>query len=295
MPPLYWSKAELPSDVKYFTTELQALEGDSRITKELPIFGMKHVIASVLQQFRITGVEGPTGCGKSMGLPEILHSYLRNHVWWHGAIVLVERSVLAAEQVVESLVNHFGWNRQSIHLRTGKHEYDRFDSKYTVLSVITYGILWEWLTSKNNHEGQAAADEGMNRFFQKYSGIILDEFADLDPKENESSSIIKKMIQLPEWKEKRLIVTSAALKKEQVDARFGSDSGFVSVPQRSHTLQRCVVAPMEQKNLLVMAAHLARMAISRSTGNVIVFLPGMAEIIQVKKMLLLVEEGQAYL
>ena len=79
-----------------------------------------------------------------------------------------------------------------------------------------------------------------------------------------------------------------------MNARFGSDCGFISIPQRRHTPQRCVVAPLDQNNLLIMAAHLARMAILRSGGDVIVFLPGMSEILQVKTMLLSSKEGHAY-
>ena len=60
--------------------------------------------------------------------------------------------------------------------------------------------------------------------------------------------------------------------------------GFVNVNARQYTLSRYVVAPMDAGNLLKVCAELAVAALRRGDGNVIVFLPGFREILEVERM-----------
>ena len=103
--------------------------------------------------------------------------YLRDEVkkW---PVLIVQKSCLAAEKVVDSLVEEFKVNRRDLHLRTGNHDAESFQN-WTQYSVITYGILWEWLTGSQSRT-----------LVLRYGGIFLDEFSDLDPKEEECARIL---------------------------------------------------------------------------------------------------------
>jgi hypothetical protein len=84
-------------------------------------------------------IKAETGSGKTMQGPQ----YLRQEVQlW--PVLIVQKSCFAAELVVKSLVEGFGLQRRHLQLRTGLHEKDPF-SPAIQYSVITYGILWEWL------------------------------------------------------------------------------------------------------------------------------------------------------
>ena len=114
----------------------------------------------------VGGLKAETGCGKTMVMPEELYKYLAERSdTYSPAILLVQKNVYTAEKVVDSLVQAFGWRRHRLHLRTGRHETDRFEQGWTQLSVITYGILWEWVK----------CDLGL---LKRYNGIIFDEWAD---------------------------------------------------------------------------------------------------------------------
>ena len=63
-------------------------------------------------------------------------------------MLILQKSCFAAELVVESLKNVFGWSVDRLHLKTGVHDREApFDRCVTKFSVTTYGILWEWFRS----------------------------------------------------------------------------------------------------------------------------------------------------
>ena len=119
----------------------------------------------------------------------------------------------------------------------------------TLLSVINYEILWRWLTTNT-------------RTIHRYVGILLDEFADLQPKQEQMAALLQILL----WSETRLVVTSASLQENDVTRFFGEDHAFVSVTSRKFTMQRCVVAPAESRQLLQVASHLAIQAKNVTSG-----------------------------
>ena len=110
------------------------------------------------------GLQGATGSGKTMLAPRYLLSWLQSQNHPRSCVCLVQDSVYSARRVVFSLVEHFRWQRDRIHLRTSVDKSDRFRTNWTQLTVINYGILWEWMKSEHP-------------WTRKYGGIILDESA----------------------------------------------------------------------------------------------------------------------
>ena len=102
-----------------------------------------------------------------MILPEILLAWRSPSP---GAVLVVEPTRYAAEKVADSFINFRRWSSEQVQLRTGTHREDEFIDGTTRISVITYGLLWKWLTG-----GSCA------QLMRRYKGFVLDEFAKVMP------------------------------------------------------------------------------------------------------------------
>ena len=136
---LVWCPEELPPGCT-----VQALNhsvGDSALAsgKSLPIERDSWKIKTAIREHTVVAIKAETASGKTMQGPQ----YLRQEVQlW--PVLIVQKSCFAAELVVKSLVEGFGLQRCHLQLRTGLHDKDAF-SPAIQYSVITNGILWEWL------------------------------------------------------------------------------------------------------------------------------------------------------
>ena len=136
---LVWRPDELPSRCSVHA--LTPSEGDSDLAsgQRLPIERDSWKIKQAIRENTVVAIKAETASGKTMQGPQ----YLRREVQlW--PVLIVQKSCFAAELVVKSLVEGFGLQRCHLQLRTGLHEKDPF-SPAIQYSVITYGILWEWL------------------------------------------------------------------------------------------------------------------------------------------------------
>ena len=223
---LLWTAAELPPRCYYraLTSKVgvESLQG-------LPIEEHRASIEAAVKGHQVTGIKSPTASGKTTQVPTFMREVLvrpPGQRQWHPAVVVVEHAIIAAEKVVDDLVNVFGVDRSVIHLRTGQHDRDRFVAGETRLSVITYGILWRWLTGIETDRDRSP--------IRRYAGIFLDEFADLKPKQEEMAHILGGMLRTKELPiETRLVLASSALRLEEVEQLFGANCGFVLITSRS--------------------------------------------------------------
>ena len=124
-------------------------------------------VKQLLESHLAVGVRAPPGSGKTLILPELVSSWCPSS---QQAVLLVEPTRYAAEKLVDSFVSFRGWPREQIHLRTGTDQTDEFRTGYTRISVVTYGIVWKWLTG-----------EGSAQLMERYKGFVLDEFAKVVP------------------------------------------------------------------------------------------------------------------
>ena len=128
-----------------------------------------------------------------MVLPEVLLDWAPD---LRQAVLLVVPTQYAAQMLVESFVDFRHGNRCRLHLRTGAHKSDEFHQDYTQLSIVTYGMLWKWLTSKA---------EDYEWLLRRHKGFLLDEFVRVPPSEiddglvqpqmEECASILTKLVQ----------------------------------------------------------------------------------------------------
>ena len=99
----------------------------------------------------------------------------------------------------------------------------------TKISIITYGILWRWLTQ---HEPYSSP-------IQRYVAIVLDEFSDLKPVSEEACRILAHWIDAGHmWKDVRVVVIGYAIEHYYIQNLIGNHA-FVVVEGRKYTLERC--------------------------------------------------------
>ena len=141
---LVWQQEELSSECSI--TTLATSFGDpefSTETEKLPIQLFEGSIVESIKANMVTGIKAETGSGKTMKGPDYLSQVVDRH-----PVLIVEKSCYAAGSVYASLRDAFGWHESRLHLLTGQHtEEADFDSRWTQLSIITYGVLFKWLFS----------------------------------------------------------------------------------------------------------------------------------------------------
>ena len=136
---LVWWPEELPSGCTVHA--LNPSEGDSDLASghRLPLERDSWKIKTAIREHTVVAIKAETASGKKMKGPQYLSQEVNS---W--PVLIVQKSCLAADLVVSSLVEAFDLDRSHLHLRTGLYDADTFRDA-TWYSVITFGILWEWL------------------------------------------------------------------------------------------------------------------------------------------------------
>ena len=136
---LVWDQNELPTGCH--VKALSPSESDPSFAsgQVLPIDHKAWEIKTAIRENTVVAIKAQTGSGKTMKGPQYLSEEVN-----YAPVLIVEVSCLAAEKVVSSLAEGFGVERCHLHLRSGIYDKDTFET-WTWFSVITYGILWEWL------------------------------------------------------------------------------------------------------------------------------------------------------
>ena len=200
-----------------YERQLQKVQGQKGASDDhLPMAKNKKQFLDLVNQFARVGVRAPPGCGKTMLLPEWLYHWEQNSRF---AVLLVQPTTLACRRLVDSFVHFRGWHRTMIHLKTGDDFTDEFMPGWTRVTIVTYGILWQWISGDENTR---------ENMFLRYNCFVLDEFATgppskhctrrLPPDVEEIASVLSCLVGRKSWRYARLIVTSAALDPNHVRA-----------------------------------------------------------------------------
>ena len=137
---LVWRPEELPSRCSVHVLTPSVGDSDLASGQCLPIERDSWQIRQAIRENTVVAIKAETACGKTMQGPQYLRQEV--HCW---PVLIVQKSCFAADLVVNSLVEAFDLDRRHLHLRSGLHDQDAFSRATTRYSVITYGILWEWL------------------------------------------------------------------------------------------------------------------------------------------------------
>jgi len=222
----------------------------------LPILAIAQELDETLNQHHAAVLEAPTGAGKSTLVPLILYTagWLREQ-----RLVMLEPRRLAARAVATRMAHILG---EAVGQTVGYRM--RLDTKIgrdTRIEVVTEGILGRMLNDDPALEGVGLVifDEFHERSLSADLGLALC----LDAQKNIRSDL-------------RLLVMSATLDGESV-ARLMGHAPRITSSGRAFPVE-VRYAKRRPENLDREVAATVRRALTEDTGDILVFLPGAAEI-----------------
>lgn len=202
------------------------------------------------------------GAGKSTALPLAL----LNSKYIKGNIVLLEPRRLAARSVAARLATHIGEEiGQQVGLRM---RLDTRVSKHTRLTVVTEGVLTQMLQKDPSLDG--------------ISLIIFDEFHERSLHADLGMALCLEVKQALR-EDLRLLIMSATLDTVQID-RSINNLELYQCSVRQHDVQ-ILWEGEHSGNLHQRVAQTVLKALNAQSGDVLVFLPGLAEIVSVERLL----------
>ena len=205
-------------------------------------------------------VVAPPGSGKTTRVPvALLKSGLLNPL--HPIVIVLQPRRVAARAAAARIAEEQGWNQGD---QVGYQvRFERRFSPKTQLRFLTEGILTR----------QILADP----FLERIGAVVLDEFHERNLNSDLALALLQE-IRREVRPELILIVMSATLDAEPV-SRFLDDCPIVRVDGRAHPVSlnyRTVSRPTSAETLVPIIREL--LAEPRDGGDLLVFLPGMAEI-----------------
>jgi ATP-dependent helicase HrpB len=230
----------------------------------LPIAPLLPAIVDTLGRERGLVLEAPPGAGKSTGVPLAL----LEADWLGGrGILMLEPRRLAARAIASRMATLAGEPvGRSIGYRT---RLDTRVSRETRITVVTEGVLTRMLQSDPALEDVAIVvfDEFHERSLNADVGLALC----VDARSNLRDDL-------------RLLVMSATLDTAPVADLLGG-APVLSSEGRAHPVETRYLPRPEVASLAVATARATRQALERDEGDVLVFLPGAAEIRRVQRLL----------
>ena len=227
----------------------------------LPVMALADDIANALSESDVL-LRAEPGAGKSTGLPLAL---LVNGKL-NGQIIMLEPRRLAARSVANRLAAHLG---ETVGQRIGlRMRADTRVSKDTQLTVVTEGVLTRLLQDDPSLDGVAL--------------VIFDEFHERSLHADLGLALCLE-VQQALREDLRLLLMSATLDAEQLNAELKSVQQFhCSVRQHPvHTIW----AGKHTGSLEQHVVNTISTAVNDHEGDVLVFLPGVAEINRTAKQL----------
>lgn len=224
--------------------------------RNLPISEIADEVCNSLAECPRLVVTAPPGAGKSTLLPlAILESMPE------GKILMLEPRRIAARQVSERMAAMLGENiGQTIGYRV------RFDSRVSAMiriEVITEGILERMLIDDPTLDGVSA--------------VVFDEFHERSLSSDLSLALARE-IQNVIRPDLRIIVMSATIDAESLSRKM--DARFLHSPGYNYDVKIVYGEDFEFKDCASVVASTVRKVMRMHDGNILVFLPGQAEILK---------------
>jgi len=227
----------------------------------LPIDEVLPELVAALAQHASAIVRAPTGAGKTTRVPPaLLDAGLAGEL----AIVMLEPRRLAARAAARRMAAERGVPLGS---EVGYHvRFDRRAGSATRILVVTEGLLVRMLQE--------------DPYLERFGAVVFDEFHERSLDTDLALAMVREL-QREARPELRLVVMSATLAPEPLARWLGGAPVPVPVidsPGRLHPIEVSYLSRAERASVHALAAAGAARALERSTGDVLVFLPGVGEI-----------------
>jgi ATP-dependent helicase HrpB len=234
---------------------LSALEFVVRLS--LPIDEVLPTLVATLRRELCAVVQAPTGAGKTTRVPPAL---LDGGVPQQGRIVLVEPRRLAARAAARRMASERG---SRLGDEIGYHvRFDRCAGRATRILVMTPGILLRRLQD--------------NPFLDDVGVVLFDEFHERSLESDFGLGMVR-LIQQTVRPELRLVAMSATLAATQVAGYLGN-CPVIASEGRLHPIDITYDAKPTQQPWPAAVAGAVEYMLSRTPGDLLVFLPGLQEI-----------------
>jgi ATP-dependent helicase HrpB len=232
-------------------------------TSDLPVLEILPSLRTALESHRLVILTAPPGAGKSTFVPlELLReSWLEN-----SGIVMLQPRRLAARAVASRMAAQLS---EAVGRTVGYQvRLERKISKDTRLEVVTEGILTRRLQSDPTLEGVGL--------------VIFDEFHERGLHADTALALIRE-VQAALCEDLRVLIMSATLDAENLSRDLG-DAPVISSAGRAFPVE-IKYAPRDPEDAIRTVVSAVRRALEDHAGDVLVFLPGAAEINRVERML----------
>jgi ATP-dependent helicase HrpB len=232
------------------------------VPADLPVLEILPELRAMLETHRLVILTAPPGAGKSTLVPLELLS----EPWLIGSgIVMLQPRRLAARAVASRMAAQLS---EPVGRTVGYQvRLERKTSKDTRLEVVTEGILTRRLQSDPTLEGVGL--------------VIFDEFHERSLHADTALALIRE-VQAALREDLRVLVMSATLDAEHLSRVLG-DAPVISSAGRAFPVE--IKYTKDPEDVIRAVTSTVRRALEEHDGDVLVFLPGAAEIARVERML----------
>jgi ATP-dependent helicase HrpB len=234
------------------------------MSSTFPVLEVLDKLREALNTSRITILEAPPGAGKSTVLPLRLieEPWLKSN-----KIVMLEPRRLAAKSVAQRMASMLGQNvGQSVGYRV---RFDTCVSEQTKIEVVTEGILTRMIQGNNILEGVGL--------------LIFDEFHERSIHADLSLALSLQVQQVLR-DDLRILIMSATLHRDQLSSALPG-AKIITAQGRQYPVAVHYTSSESQSPVAVKTAAAVRKAMREEPGDILVFLPGAAEILRTKEIL----------
>nr|MCU0980340.1 DEAD/DEAH box helicase [Pirellulaceae bacterium] len=232
--------------------------------EQLPIDDVLPDLVARLRGCASVVLRAPTGAGKTTRIPPAL---VRAGIAGDKQIVVLQPRRVAARATAAWMAAENGWTLG------GEVGYQvRFEdriSNRTRIAVVTEGVLLRRL-----HD---------DPFLQEVGVVVFDEFHERNLNSDLALGMVRQ-IQQSVRMDLKIVVMSATLAPEPVAAYLGGCPA-IECAGRIHPVEIAYQNPPERQSPADLAAVGVRQLLGRTGGHVLVFLPGLREIRQAKRLL----------
>ncbi|MCY2993299.1 MAG: helicase-related protein [Planctomycetota bacterium] len=233
------------------------------LRSELPIDAVLPGLTAALRQHNSLVVQAPAGAGKTTRVPPGL---LRAGISGERKIVVLQPRRLAARATAARMADENGWQLgQEVGYQV---RFEQQISRATRIAVVTEGILLRQLRQ--------------DPFLQDTAVVMFDEFHERNLASELALGMVRQVQQAvrPELK---IVVMSATLAAAPI-AKYLNDCPIVEGQGRTYPVEISYLNPAQRRTIPELAADGLRQVLACTPGDVLVFLPGLREIRQTRKL-----------
>ncbi|MCE2570982.1 ATP-dependent helicase HrpB [Motilimonas eburnea] len=235
-----------------------------KVTPVLPIESLFSAISASLSQTNQIILQAPTGAGKSTALPLYL---LQKKAQISGKIILLEPRRLAAKNIAYYLAEQLG---EAVGESVGyRMRGDTQVSNQTHLEIVTEGVLTRMLQADPELNGVGL--------------IIFDEFHERNLHADLGLALCLD-VQGALRDDLKLMVMSATLDNLALQ-KVMPEADVLSCEGRMFAVEVDYCGAIQTRYLIDALAEQVKQAVTNDTGNILVFLPGKKEILQLSQRL----------